>query len=186
MKLTELDFEKAAQRIGCEAAVIKAVTDVESRGSGFHPNGSVVILFEGHIFSRYTQGRFDKTHPTISYPKWTKKFYLGGIREYERFNAALALDREAALKSTSYGLFQVMGFNFAKCGFAGVESFYTAMCESEGAQLQAFVQYIKAVSLDDELRNKEWAKFACGYNGPRYAENQYDAKLSRAYKARSK
>jgi hypothetical protein len=29
--------------------------------------------------------------------------------------------------------------------------------------------------------NKDWAKFARGYNGPGYAQNAYDVKLAQAY-----
>jgi hypothetical protein len=31
------------------------------------------------------------------------------------------------------------------------------------------------------LRDKDWAGFARRYNGPAYAENKYDEKLSAAY-----
>jgi hypothetical protein len=31
------------------------------------------------------------------------------------------------------------------------------------------------------LREKRWADFARGYNGERFAENQYDVKLKAAY-----
>ncbi|HXG94155.1 MAG TPA: N-acetylmuramidase family protein [Blastocatellia bacterium] len=185
MELSEQDFIEAASEINCERAVIKAIVEIESRGSGFLADRRPVILFEGHWFSRYTNHVYDRTHPKISYPKWTKKFYLGGAREYERFNEALALNRRAALMSTSYGLFQIMGFNFALCGFADVESFYAAMCRSERDQLRAFVNLIKSTRLDDELREKRWAAFAYQYNGESYRVNRYDERLAAAYRKHS-
>lgn len=182
MNLSEQDYQDAAQLIGCDVAAVKAVVAVESNGGGFLPDGRPKILFEGHWFHRYTNGAFTASHPTISYPKWTKKFYIGGAGEYARFNTAGTLNRWAALMSTSFGLFQIMGFNHKLCGFADVEDFYKAMCESEGKQLAAFIQFVKSKGLDDELRDKRWAAFAYQYNGEGYKANAYDVKLANAYK----
>jgi hypothetical protein len=104
-----------AQSLNVEAAALRAVAAVESAGSGFLPEPSPLpkVLFEGHAFHRLTQGRFDASHPTLSYPKWTKQFYSKtGAGEWDRLNAACALDRTAALQSASWGMFQIMGFNY--------------------------------------------------------------------------
>lgn len=182
MRLTEQDYIEAAAALGVDVATVKAVTEVESRGRGFLTDGRPKILFEGHWFSRYTNRAFDSGHPTISYRKWTKAYYIGGAGEYARFNKAGSLNRWAALMSTSYGLFQIMGFNHKLCGYSDVESFYAAMCESEGKQLLAFVNFVKSKGLDDELRDKRWAAFAFQYNGEGYKANAYDTKLAAAYK----
>ena len=44
-----------------------------------------------------------------------------------------------------------------------------------------FTAFIQSNRLDTCLRNKDWAGFAKRYNGPAYAENQYDKKLEKAY-----
>jgi len=181
-KLTEEDFATAAQILGCDIPAVKAVTEVESRGGGFLPDGRPKILFEGHWFYRYTKGKFAASHPTICYRRWTKAHYIGGAGEYDRLNAAIALDRTAALLSASYGAFQVMGFNFAICGFTKIEDFYAAMQVSEGEHLKAFCQYVKNSGLADELRRHDWAGFAKGYNGAEYKKNAYDSKLARAWR----
>ena len=62
-----------------------------------------------------------------------------------------------------------------------VDAYVEAMFQSEGHQLNAFVNFIKTAKLDAHLRAKRWARFAEGYNGPAYAENQYDKKLEAAY-----
>lgn len=182
--LTEKDFKEAAAIIGCDVATIKAVADVESAGSGFLPDGSPKILFEGHIFHRYTNGRFSKNPDLadISYPKWTRKHYLGGIREYERFKRAKELDAVAAIQSCSWGKFQIMGFNHARCGYDDIFEFYFMMGTTEGAHLRAFVNFVKSIGADDELRRKDWVAFAQLYNGPQYYKNKYDLKLARAYR----
>jgi hypothetical protein len=163
--LTEADFERAAKSLNCEVACIKAVTEVEARGGGFYPSGRPKILFEAHIFSRATQHQYDATYPDISCLKWNRKLYKGGEKEYERLQKAMALDRQAALASASWGLFQIVGFHYQKVGFDSVDAYLEAMFQSEGHQLDAFVNFIKAAKLDAHLRAKRWARFAKGYNG---------------------
>jgi peptidoglycan hydrolase-like protein with peptidoglycan-binding domain len=58
--------------------------------------------------------------------------------------------------------------------------------ESEGGQLDVMVAFIIGAGLSKHLRSKNWAAFAKGYNGPGYAKNQYDKKLSTAYARLSK
>ena len=75
--LTDEDFERAARRLRCDVPAIKAVAQVESRGAGFLPSGEPKILFEAHIFDRLTAGRFRRSHPRLSSPKWDKSLYAG-------------------------------------------------------------------------------------------------------------
>jgi hypothetical protein len=176
--LTTADHERAAKAIGCAVAAIRAVAEVESRG-GFLADGRPKILFERHIFSRLTNRRFDTGHPAIANP--APGGYRGGPAEYDRLAQAIALDRPAALKSASWGAFQIMGFNHNLAGFTDVEIFVKAMVSGQGAQLDAFARFIKASSLGDELIRKDWPGFARGYNGPDYAKNKYDIKLAAAF-----
>lgn len=191
--LTESDFQEAAYLLNCDIAAIKAVAEVESSGNGFLSDGRVKILFEGHQFYKYTNGAYEQSYATICYKKWTKKYYskgpnadVRGAGELARLEQAMALDRAAALKSASYGKFQIMGFNFSSCDFDNVEDFYAAMQASEGEQLKAFCCFIKATNLDGHLRKHRWASFARGYNGPEYAKNKYDKKLAAAHARYSK
>jgi N-acetylmuramidase len=151
MRLVREDFLDDAQRIGCEVEAMMAVAAVESSGSGFNPDGTPVSLFEGHWFSKLTKGVYDVSHPTISYPKWTREFY-GKTWEAERarLQEAIALDRPAALMSASYGVFQIMGLNHGYCGFPGPESFYTAMCRDENEQLAALL--VRGLEMSCEAR----------------------------------
>lgn len=181
-KLTEADYVEVAQQLNCDVAAVKAVTEVESRGSGFDPEGFPKTLFEGHWFHKLTNGKFSTNYPTISYPKWTRQFYgKSWSAEKQRLALASELDREAALMSASWGLFQIMGFNYKTCGFESIQQFVNAMCASEGEQLKAFAAFVLANKLDRYLVNQDWASFAKRYNGPGYAENRYDTKLAQAY-----
>jgi hypothetical protein len=174
---TEGAIEAAAARIGCDIAAVKAVIDVESRG-GFLPDTRPKILFERHLFHRLTGGAHD-AHPDISSPR--PGGYVGGAEEYARLDRAIALDREAALEAASWGAFQILGRNHEAAGFGNVEDFCAAMCRSEDDQLGAFVAFVTASHLDDELRRQDWSGFARGYNGPDFRKNRYDQKLATAY-----
>jgi N-acetylmuramidase len=181
-RLTDADYTAAAGLLGCTVAAVKAVAEVESAGDGFNPDGSIKLLFEGHHFHRYTHGVHGGTHPTLSYPRWTRDFYgKSQVAEHMRFASACVLDRQAALLSTSFGKFQIMGFNFAVCGARTVEEFYAILCEDEISQLAAFCTFIQNRGLTDELVEQRWADFARLYNGPEYAANRYDVKLAKAF-----
>lgn len=177
--LTEQDFVDAAGKLGCSVAAIKAVCIVEAPRGGFLPSGEPTILFERHQFSKRTGRKFDMDHPHISNPK--PGGYKGGQAEHDRLAEAAALDRDAAMESTSFGKFQIMGFNYAPAGFEALQAFINAMYESEGRQLDAFVSFIQHEGLAVFLRNHQWAAFAKRYNGANYSINSYDTKLAAAY-----
>ena len=190
--LTDADYNEASVKLGCEIEVIKAVSEVEARGSGFLPSKRPKILFEGHYFYRNLRQyglaeTVAKTNPSICYSKWTKAYYKGGEAEYTRLVQALEICKKyevpaaEALKSASWGRYQIMGANFQKCGYRNVEDFVEDIFKSEKYHLLAFCEFVINSFLDDELRNKDFAKFAYGYNGSQYAQNQYDKKMLAAY-----
>jgi len=187
MALTRQDYEDAAKLLNCEVEAVMAVATVESNGKGFDPEGFPLTLFEGHWFYKLTNGKYAKDYPTICYPTWTKQFYgKTWVEEKARLATAMKLDRNAAMQSASWGMFQLMGFNYKVCGFDNVQQFVNAMCNGEKGQLQAFAKYVLGNKLDGALRRKDWAAFAKGYNGPGYAANKYDTKMATTYNALKK
>lgn len=188
--LTEDDFTRAANALAVPVAAVKAVCKVEAPNGGFLPDGQVTILFERHQFAGRTGGRFNASHPNVSNPN--AGGYVGGEGEHIRLAQAVRLDRKAALESCSWGKFQIMGFNYAAAGFNSLQDFINAVSRSEGEQLDAFVSFIQKdrggktwQALKDAVETGDWAPFARLYNGPAYAKNQYDYKLSKAFKALS-
>lgn len=181
VKLTDADYTRAANLLGCERAAIHAVAAMESAGDGFLVDGRPKVLFEAHIFSHFTGHRFDESDPDISSSRWNKALYVRGEGEHARLEKACALDREAGLKSASWGKFQLMGFNWQRCGFFRLQDFVNAMYRGEAEQLTAFCYFVKSMKLDDELRRRDWSAFARGYNGPGYLDNHYDTRLSQAF-----
>lgn len=178
-KLTNADFCRAAKRLKCEVAAIKAVAQVESAGSGFYSDGFPVILFERHLFRGFTQGRYSAQYPELSGK--AGNYGAGGANQRRKFNLAFALNPDAAMKACSWGKFQILGSNHKVCGYATVGDFVDAMKESEGKQLDAFVSFVIGNRLDGHLRNLNWAAFASGYNGKGYRKNAYDTKMANAY-----
>jgi hypothetical protein len=179
-QLTEQDFQRAADILGCDVPAIKAVAEVESKGDGFYDDGFPTILFERHVFAKKTGGRFNRSHPEIS--SWTPGGYgPAGGNQRRKFNIAFRLDPIAAMLACSWGKFQVMGFNYRVCGFDDVGSFVDAMKESEGRHLDAFVAYIIKNNLAGPLRRHDWKRVAAGYNGAGYRKNRYDEKMAAAF-----
>lgn len=195
--LKESDLIRAADRLGAELASIKAVNEVESRGSGFFAPGKPAILYERHIMYRELRNAsgstdgdpesFDRevnhlvaTQPNLVNPR--PGGYSGGMAEHQRLARAKLIDTEAAISSCSWGAFQIMGFHAARLGYPSAQAYADAMKVSEGNQLDAFVRFIEAdPALHKALKARQWAKFARIYNGPAYARNLYDVKLARAY-----
>lgn len=180
--LTLSDYQQAAKSLRTEVAVIKAVTEVESGGQGFLPNGRVVIRFEPHLFHRYTQGQFDASHPQISFKNLRAGYPTGALHSWQLYDEAKALNLQAARMATSFGLFQILGSNWPNCGCKSLSEFITRMSKSEAEQLNLFCNLITNWGLDDELREHQWARFARMYNGKDFKLMKYDIKLSNAYK----
>lgn len=177
------DYKRAAQELNIEEAAVRAVTEVESNGRGFKLDGRIKILFEGHQFYKRIDNpelKMNKDTADIIYPKWVKTYYKGD--QYDRLERAKQIDEIAALKSTSWGMFQIMGFNYKLCGFTNVKDFVEFNKKDEGNQLLCFVRFCAAQNLDDHLRNLDFEKFARGYNGSGYKKNNYHTKLKDAYK----
>lgn len=176
-------WTRAARRLNCDAAAIRAVAVQESMGrTGYLPDRRPRILFEAHWFGKLTRHRWDRTHPNISTDHWDVSLYRGGALEYERLHEAASLNRHVALQSASWGRFQIMGFNHANAGSATVEDFVEAMCDSEDKQLEAFVRLVTLNGrMLKALQQKQWGLFAYLYNGEEYRRNQYDVHMARYY-----
>jgi len=189
-KLTAEDFQNAADELGVSVAAVKAVAEVESGGDGFLPDGRPKILYERHIMRRelfktpgFSASQIDSL--AVSQPNLvngTTGGYKGGAAEWERIDLAVQINRECALKSASYGKFQMMGFNHKAGGFVDVQAMVNAMFISEGEQLLAFVRFIKADAvMHRAIQDRDWPTLARRYNGVGYAINKYDSKLATAY-----
>ncbi|MFP3922782.1 N-acetylmuramidase domain-containing protein [Pseudomonas sp. W5-36] len=194
--LQHASLVSAAARLGVELAVVMAVNEVESQGSGFLDNGKPKILFERHVMYRRLEtprspdddaaalkkhaDQLAAAQPNLVNPK--AGGYAGGSAEHQRLANARLIDDLCALESASWGAFQVMGYHAVRLGYASVQDFVSRMFKNENEQFEAFVRFIESdAGLLKSLKGKKWAAFAKDYNGPDYARNLYDTKLERAY-----
>lgn len=186
-KITKAAIAAAAASIGVPAAAVYAVYLVESNGRGFMDDGRPVILFERHIMRRQLQyagiptAQFERTQPDIVNVN-SGGYTRTSAGEHARLDRAVQINRVCALESASWGLFQLMGFNHARCGFPAIQAFVNAMYRSEAAQLDAFLTFVKAdPAMLAAMRAQDWAEFARLYNGRNYAKNNYDTRLKDAF-----
>ncbi|KMQ60235.1 hydrolase [Chryseobacterium angstadtii] len=191
--LKESDLVDFAHEYNLELAAVKAVNEIESSGKGFLINNKPKILFEGHVFWNELRKRgidpntyYNAESKNVLYPKWTRAFYQGGVKEYDRLNEAINLNsnsnfEEAALSSASWGSFQIMGYHAKNLDYNDVHHFVSKMELNEGEHLKAFGKFLEKNGCLVHLRNKNWAGFAKLYNGAGYRENKYDEKLAKAY-----
>jgi len=194
-KITEEDYVDAAKELKIEVEVIKTIAIKESKSAAFDSKKRPTILYERHWFSRFTDRKYDKTNPDISSKKaYTSrikdkkgkkiseddKYGKSGTFQYQRLAKAYSLNKEAALKSCSWGKFQIMGFNYKTCDYSSVEDLVAMMCESEKKQINAVVKFIKRNCLV-AAQKKQWKDIAIAYNGKNYKINNYDTELEKIY-----
>lgn len=176
----EGDFAAAAKELGCETEVVKSFAQVENPNA-WDSLERCKILFERHKFYKHTNGKYKNTHSDICNPK------AGGYgkesEQYKKLYRAALLNEEAALKSASWGKYQIMGENFKQAGYKDVNSFVTDVSKrSEKLHLEIFVKFAqKSTALLAALKAKNWNNIARIYNGPQYEKNDYHNKLREAY-----
>ncbi|MCM1522635.1 MAG: N-acetylmuramidase family protein [Muribaculaceae bacterium] len=189
IRLTEQDFAEVADSLGVEVAAIKAVVDIEAGRTheGFSAPGKPLINFDLTMFRRFASRRgvnlakYSKSHPVVfSSHKGSQ------TRAQRRLEAARSINPQAAVEGTFWGMFQIGGFNWKKCGASSLEDFEMRMSRSERDQLDMFASFIKNAGLLPALRSKNWAKFARGYNGPSYAKRGYHTRMAAAYARHNK
>lgn len=180
-RIDDVDLPLLSRQIGVGEDEIHAFIEAETRGSGFDAQGRPKILFERHKFYKYVAPEKRKAAVASGLASPKPGGYGKESEQYGKLRRAIEIDEHAALLSCSWGLAQVMGFNYKLAGYDSVEAMVRAFMDDEEAHLQAAVNFIRNSKLDDELRRHDWAGFARGYNGENYRINRYDDKLAAAY-----
>lgn len=184
------EIDQYAHSIGVDPNILKAIAIKEAKASGFTPSGRCLILYERHIFYRYASSKFGasrvdgwtKENANLCYPSGDQRAYMGGEREWDRLNTAKNWDAETALISCSWGMFQIMGFNFGLAGYESIGDFVMDMSESERYHIQALASFIKNNRpLYTAVKSKNFQQIALYYNGRNYKMNNYDRDLMNIY-----
>ncbi len=189
VKITEADIKHYAAMYELTPPDIKAVLKVESAGSGFDAKKRLKILPEPHVFYREIKPALLSAAVAqgLAYKKWGSKPYPPTSEQrYDRLKLMYALDPVAALRSTSWALPQMMGFNHLTAGFGSVQDMIASYLETEVNQLSSMLTFIENKGILDNLRNHDWHGFARIYNGEKYRDNDYHTKLESAWRAAGK
>lgn len=159
-----LEHATAAQ---VEPAVALAIFAVESKRAYDPTTGLVIVRFEPKVFLRRS-GRLVTTD------------HSGQLAEWQALEEAHAINEKAALESASYGLPQLMGFNFGVTRHPDARSLLLAFQRSAREQVAGFFGFVAANKLVDEARDRRFVDFARRYNG-RGKEQLYGAKMKKYF-----
>lgn len=189
------NVKKVAIKFDLDPKLIEALLIVETGGSGFFTDWNglkrIKIQFEPHVFVRELKKRGFKARLTRAKSGMYSVIVNGKVilrnkvdrqfKEWEAFNAAWKISNECAMLSTSWGLGQIMGFNYKLAGFDSVDELVTISKKGEEYQLEAMICFIRNTKLLEKLKRKDWKGFARGYNGKYYYKYKYDTRLNDAY-----
>lgn len=181
-RIDDHDLQVIAQQAGIEFAMLKAFIEVESSGRGFDPKtGKLLIQFEPTWFRRQS--------PYAPSGAWSVNRVDVQSREWVAFNDAFYKDPEGAMKSTSIGLPQIMGFHWALLGYSSVGEMWDDFKKGEYYQVKALVRFIEAKqNLYTAMQQKNFYRIAYIYNGSKFREmakkwgrEPYDISMKKAY-----
>ena len=164
----------AAERLKCTEAEISTIIRVEAGGVWFTDSGALAMRFEPH----HVKAEIRNSITWVS--DWRASMSLSRATREALFWRVYAKDEEAAMRATSWGGPQMMGFNHSLIGYDSARQMVMAFADSAAAQLGAMVRFIIVRGLERPLRERDWASFAVGYNGPANAE-VYASKLATAH-----
>ena len=189
-------IQTAANNLGWQPEMVRALATKEVTNDPFFTSKGQKkqkILFERHKFWRHLIAagidprallRSDPSLADILSPS-PYKVYGKFAEQYERRDRAANIHKDSAWAATSYTCFQILGENFAGCGYRSVTAFVESMDEPDN-WLSAMVALVKAKGVAELLQpqnldKQNFALFSAAWNGPNYQKNNYDVELSRIY-----
>jgi len=161
--------------------VMMAIIEVETPGNGFDSKtGKILIQFEPSWFKKH--------EPYAPSGAWSVNNVDVQSKEWIAFNNAFAINKESAMKSTSIGLPQIMGFHFARLGYKTVGAMWDDFKRGEYQQVLALFRFVLTdAKLLKAVREKNYHIIAYIYNGSAYKEmakkwgrEPYDISLRKA------
>ncbi len=190
-RIDDIDLPRIGAEIGVGEDELHAFADTESAGTGFDNLGRPKMLFEPHVFYRNLKGaeRDRAVKQGLAYREQGQEPYPKD--SYPRLVAAMEINEAAALKSASWGLFQILGENHVMVGFPTVQDMVRAFMQDEEAHLAAAVRFLVAAKIDDDLRElaklkrpttpEDCIPIVRVYNGSGFRRNDYHTKFAKAH-----
>ena len=188
-RLTEEDFAEVAAEMDVEVAAIKAVVEIEAGKThqGFWTDGKPLINFDLAMFRRFAArngvslGKYRRSHAVVFTRPMAARYGSQQAAQQARLDAARTIHDLSAIQGTFWGMFQIGGFNWKKCGADSPDEFVRLMSRSERDQLELFAAFVRNSGLLPALKARNWSAFARGYNGPSYAARRYHTRMAAAY-----
>ncbi len=171
-------------QLGVNSSAIVAILMVESGGQAFSEPSKPIIRFENHHFydfwGKSNPKIFDKHFKFNSGGKtWTGHYFreseqdkwvtFHGDQNMENkvLKFAANLSEDAAYKSISIGLGQILGENFEKQGYKSPKDMYDDLSSGVRPQLDSLFTFISATKPKalEALKSNDYTTFAGYYNG---------------------
>jgi hypothetical protein len=170
-----------AERFNLDPKSFAAFIEVESGGKGFNNDGKIIIQFEPSWMK--------KMAPYTPSGIWSVNKIDVQSKEWIAFSDAFKKNADAAMKATSIGLGQIMGFHYKRLGFATVGEMWDHAKKGLKEQVEQIALFIISDSkLLTALKNKDWHTVASIYNGSGYLalakrikREPYNISLRKAY-----
>ncbi len=162
-----------------EISTIGKIMYVESSGDGYDEEGKLTIRFENHVFLSEIENDERKVNEFEKYfqcepGNWRNhKIKVGDKFEvlhgeeidndlqYLALEYAKSIDSEAAYRSISMGVGQLMGFNYDVLGYMSAEEMFEKISSGYANQIEGMIKFIKKENLDE----KDIEEFFRNYNG---------------------
>lgn len=170
-------YQRAAKDLDFTPAQVRAFSIVESDEKPFTPSGAPLPRLEVHHWKKHRVA----DRASMAFDKATNAKNLD--ERWSQFQRMRAVNENAAILSHSFGLFQIVGFNFRLCQCADPVTFLNEMMTVEG-QFKMFKRFMLSnPALLAAVRRNRPEDVGFHYNGPQYKRNKYDVKWAAAAKS---
>ncbi len=191
--VTKKHFELLANELGVEREVLRAIAVAETGDKPpfrEYKSGErhALILYERHYMRRFLLadgmtsseiGALSNLEPKIVHAFEAAYSYGSLDEQYFRLKRASEINRAAAIKSCSWGKFQVMG-EYYRHLYSSADELEVAQNYCALQHLQYFkVFLVKEKNLIGPMRSRDWTRIAQKYNG--MSQVGYDVKIRSAY-----
>jgi hypothetical protein len=170
-------YQRVAADLDFTPAQVRAFAVVESDEKPFTPSGAPLPRLEVHHWKKHRVA----DRASIAFD--TALNYRNLDARWEQFERMRKVNETAAILSHSFGLFQIVGFNFQLCSCADPATFLTEMMTVDG-QFKMFKRFmLRSPALLSAVRRNLPEQIGFHYNGPQYKRHKYDVRWASASRA---
>ncbi|MEZ4835211.1 MAG: N-acetylmuramidase domain-containing protein [Caldilineaceae bacterium] len=143
-----------AETYGVDPVTLVAVVGAESASAGFGADGRLLIRFEVHLFYQFygedNQAFFDQFFRFNPDQPWRDHLWRSSTTaewqavhtsqqtEWAAFQFARSINEDGAIRATSMGSVQIMGFNFERAGYTTPQEMLLDFQSGEASQIGRF------------------------------------------------